>query len=777
MAQVIGLIFILIATVGFTQQTGLESWNVSAKLNPIAIEDASTLNADIIWTEQKDARTIFSNSFVGNHGQTKQIFSSVPIHYMGPDNELLPYELSFTDNDSNIVFEKQEYPIQVDRDGGFQFLFNEEQAIKIGTRTAINDNVVTKHNNSLGVFSLFDFENLPIAQQIEIDHGKLGFHYRIFEPLNLIGSDLELKEQIELPEDWNITQYENQWHISDKLGKTRAILTNLFCYDQNNNSIALEFEITKNQLVIRIPNLWLSAPGRTFPVTIDPLLAGVPSVWSGGQMPSCFMPAYNEDSIQVTIPAGVTPTGVYVDASFYANPFTFATMAQGAMYFSSSCGSSQSFTVTGATANLAGTAYLDSFNLMNPLTCCLQKSCNPIQFWVSMHLGRNANGPGCNTSYILYDPLTTSWPFRVVVYGRSAESYGNEWYTSQTPICSNKCQVNATAYARYGVPPYTVSHPWTSTVGTIGQNMGCNTGASNFVFTLDIPNCPVYCDSSYTSLSIPPPVIVDACGTYVTGIQAAIKPLIPAIEPNLIFDSILCNGMQTQIYNPPCISGGVTQFITPSTQGFGDLTLDIINNTDSILNTSYLFFAEKDGCISDTIVANVYIVPNPSAAISINPNPVVVGNSASISNSSTSPVSSTFSISWSSIDSIWVQDSIFTSQFDAPGSYTYCLRIIDEFGCLDSVCEVLNIVPASIENINVVTPNDDQINDVLYFNYLDFYPNSSIQILNRWGQLIYSSEDYKNDWNGSLYTEGTYFYILKIPGLNKTLQSFFVLKK
>ena len=87
------------------------------------------------------------------------------------------------------------------------------------------------------------------------------------------------------------------------------------------------------------------------------------------------------------------------------------------------------------------------------------------------------------------------------------------------------------------------------------------------------------------------------------------------------------------------------------------------------------------------------------------------------------------------------------------------------------------MVPATIENINIVTPNNDGTNDFLSFQYLDFYPNASIQILNRWGQLIFESGDYQNNWNGADYTEGTYFYKLYIPGLNKTLQSFFVLEK
>ena len=772
------LLFCLISKAAYSQNQ--KSWQFSTPINFEHKEDTSVANFYGVWKEVPEDRTIFSKAFANPRGHTKHIFSSVPLHYTDENGKLLSLELSYQETADGIFFNQQEFPMRLFNDGSFALQFNTESKIIIGSNTIVNGVELQKHIDEIGAFSYVSYIGLPIKQQIEFGNGKIGFHYRLMEPLNQSNSDLVIDEKILLPNGWFVAKsdtFSNQNLIVDQAGKNRAVLTNILCYDAANNLLAVPIEIQGNFLRIRIPDAWINDPARVYPITIDPLIAGIPSIWNGGQMPSCFMPAYNEDSIQVTIPAGVTPTGVYVDASFYANPFTFATMSQGSMYFSSSCGASQTFTVTGATAGLAGTAYLDSFNLMNPLVCCLQKSCNPIQFWVSMHLGRNAYGPGCNTNYILYDPFTTSWPFKVIVYGRTPESYGNEWYTAQTPICSNKCQVSATAYARYGVPPYTFSHPWTTTIGTAGQNAGCNTGASNFVFTLDVPNCPVYCDSSYTSLSIPPPVVTDACGSVISGLQPATKPLIAAIEPDLTYDSIICNGTAIQILNPPCIPDGVTQFYNANSQGFGDVNTQLVNSSDSLLTTTYYFFAERQGCFSDTIAASVSIVPNPIAAITINPNPLVVGNSSSISNASLSAVSTVFTGIWTSSDSTWMLDSAFFVSYDAPGTYTYCLQIADGYGCIDSTCSILNVVPATIENINVVTPNNDGINDVLFFNYLDFYPNAQIQILNRWGQLIFESEDYQNNWNGESFTEGTYFYKLYVPGLEKTLQSFFVLEK
>lgn len=64
---------------------------------------------------------------------------------------------------------------------------------------------------------------------------------------------------------------------------------------------------------------------------------------------------------------------------------------------------------------------------------------------------------------------------------------------------------------------------------------------------------------------------------------------------------------------------------------------------------------------------------------------------------------------------------------------------------------------------NVLTPNGDGDNDFLIFDGLDKYPGSKLQVFNRWGNNLYESEDYRNDWSPTGLSDGTYFYILT-PG-------------
>ena len=63
---------------------------------------------------------------------------------------------------------------------------------------------------------------------------------------------------------------------------------------------------------------------------------------------------------------------------------------------------------------------------------------------------------------------------------------------------------------------------------------------------------------------------------------------------------------------------------------------------------------------------------------------------------------------------------------------------------------------------NVITPNGDGRNDKLVIKGLENYPASSIAIYNRWGNEVYYSSSYHNEWDGNGLTESTYYYVLKL---------------
>ncbi len=62
---------------------------------------------------------------------------------------------------------------------------------------------------------------------------------------------------------------------------------------------------------------------------------------------------------------------------------------------------------------------------------------------------------------------------------------------------------------------------------------------------------------------------------------------------------------------------------------------------------------------------------------------------------------------------------------------------------------------------NVFTPNGDQWNETLEFVGIDLSAEYSIQIFNRWGNMVYEGTNAAAHWDGGDHEAGTYFYILK----------------
>lgn len=74
-------------------------------------------------------------------------------------------------------------------------------------------------------------------------------------------------------------------------------------------------------------------------------------------------------------------------------------------------------------------------------------------------------------------------------------------------------------------------------------------------------------------------------------------------------------------------------------------------------------------------------------------------------------------------------------------------------------------LPASMLHVpNVVTPNGDGFNDVFYIQGLPKY--SKLKIVSKNGVEIYSTNNYKNDWDGHEIPSGNYRYELSLPDGN-----------
>jgi len=116
-------------------------------------------------------------------------------------------------------------------------------------------------------------------------------------------------------------------------------------------------------------------------------------------------------------------------------------------------------------------------------------------------------------------------------------------------------------------------------------------------------------------------------------------------------------------------------------------------------------------------------------------------------------------------DSAFVQNT--TNTYTEPGMYPVTLIVTSAMGCTDTITIMIEITPLDIIIPNVFSPGaSNGFNDFFVIDNIEYYPNSLLQVYNRWGQMVFEHTNYKNEFNGKHYksnnalSSGTYYYIL-----------------
>ncbi|MGZ4046781.1 MAG: choice-of-anchor L domain-containing protein [Bacteroidia bacterium] len=128
-------------------------------------------------------------------------------------------------------------------------------------------------------------------------------------------------------------------------------------------------------------------------------------------------------------------------------------------------------------------------------------------------------------------------------------------------------------------------------------------------------------------------------------------------------------------------------------------------------------------------------------------------------------------ITISGADSVTSPHTANTS-LSATGTGTYQIAVTDVCGNHQNDQVSIAVEPSCVLNIpNIITPDGHgpAVNEFFYVDNLDKFPGSSLAIYNRWGNKIYESADYANNWSGSKCVDGVYYYILTVPVSGKIL--------
>ena len=120
---------------------------------------------------------------------------------------------------------------------------------------------------------------------------------------------------------------------------------------------------------------------------------------------------------------------------------------------------------------------------------------------------------------------------------------------------------------------------------------------------------------------------------------------------------------------------------------------------------------------------------------------------------------------------LWTTGDTTLSVNDLPAG-SYSVNMVGPDCDLNANIVIGNVVdgPCELVIYNGITPNGDGWNDQWVIENIDLFGANKVSIFNRWGQLIWSAENYNNAtvvWAGKDSEErelpdGTYFYVIEL---------------
>ncbi len=244
------------------------------------------------------------------------------------------------------------------------------------------------------------------------------------------------------------------------------------------------------------------------------------------------------------------------------------------------------------------------------------------------------------------------------------------------------------------------------------------------------------------------------------------------ITPDFNVKDVLCLQDSFEISNNMILEEAVYYW------SFGDGNFsNIINPRHKFYNTGIYnieLYIESQGCVSYTSTQSVKVYDNPVADFYFNSNIISdINFNVVFDNFSTN---SLFSL-WDFGDNNYSNELDPSHLYSDTGVYEVSLLVWNEYGCQDNQTQLLNIEPHySCYIPNSFTPNDDGINDyfVPRFNAVS---SCVMRIYSKWGNLIFTTDDFDVGWNGRLSSgvmaeSGIYIIELNTLDLNNKLRKY-----
>ena len=231
--------------------------------------------------------------------------------------------------------------------------------------------------------------------------------------------------------------------------------------------------------------------------------------------------------------------------------------------------------------------------------------------------------------------------------------------------------------------------------------------------------------------------------------------------------------IQSSIVEPTCyeyVDGNANLFFSGGT---GSLLIDIANGNFEILPQSVVEYqlanlgvgtisihVEDDaGCSIDEVISVESVFPSNLNLNTTSTEESCFNNLDGTAEALLQGGNGPFSFLWNDLQA--QQTALATGLV---GNRNYRVEVTDVNNCIYKRTVFVPLKDGCIFIANAITPNGDGSNDTWVIGGLDGYADAYVQVVNRYGQVVFESNGYANPWRGTLNNEplppADYYYVV-----------------
>lgn len=225
--------------------------------------------------------------------------------------------------------------------------------------------------------------------------------------------------------------------------------------------------------------------------------------------------------------------------------------------------------------------------------------------------------------------------------------------------------------------------------------------------------------------------------------------------PDVYSNSPVCEGSTIELF---CDSVSGETFSWTGPDGFSSSVANpqIINA--SLLNTgNYSLVISSDSCSSPASTIAVQVIQNPNIALPDSLMLFCIDDGILLD------------VSYPGASYQWQDFSTNAYYYVQEGGIYWVIVNVGDCKTADSSQVYAEDCTPIIDMPNVFTPNSDGSNDLFLPKEYEFIIENKIMIFNRWGRLLYESDDVQSGWDGTHdgreCSDGVYFWILNYLGI------------